>query len=98
MKKLKERWGIESNRQLVIIFIVFGITGTLAARLGKPLTLFLGISPDYWFYLPVRILIVLPIYKVILLVIGWLFGEFEFFWNFVKRMLSHMGLKRLFKS
>ena len=27
MEKLKERWGIESNWQIIIIFIVFGITG-----------------------------------------------------------------------
>jgi len=31
IKKLKERWGIKSNFQIVIIFVVFGITGSVSA-------------------------------------------------------------------
>lgn len=38
MKKLKERWNITSNFQLVIIFIVFGITGTTASMIASPIT------------------------------------------------------------
>ena len=38
MKKLKERWGITSNFQIAIIFIVFGITGTTSAYISGPLT------------------------------------------------------------
>ena len=29
-KRIKEKWGINSNFQLIIIFIVFGITGSLS--------------------------------------------------------------------
>jgi hypothetical protein len=36
MKELKKRWKIESNFQLVIIFIVFAITGSTSAWLSKP--------------------------------------------------------------
>ena len=36
MKKLKEKWGITSNFQLVIIFIVFGITGSVSAVISGP--------------------------------------------------------------
>ena len=36
MKKLKEKWGITSNFQLVIIFIVFGITGSVSAAISGP--------------------------------------------------------------
>ena len=38
IKKLKERWGITSNFQIVIIFIVFGITGSVSAYFSGPLT------------------------------------------------------------
>ena len=38
LKKLKERWGITSNFQIVIIFIVFGITGSVSAYFSGPLT------------------------------------------------------------
>ena len=43
MNKLKERWNVTSNWQLVIIFIVFAITGSTAAYLSKPVTSALGI-------------------------------------------------------
>lgn len=93
MKKLKERWEIGSNWQLLTIFIAFGITGSTAAKFGEPLTLLVGITPDTWLYWPVRLLIILPIYQVILLIVGWLYGEFEFFWKFEKKMLHRMGLR-----
>ncbi len=98
MKQLKERWGIKSNKQFVIILIVFAVTGTLASKLGKPLTLLLGITEDFWLFWLVRILIVLPIYKVILLLLGCSVGEFDFFWKFVKKMLIKFGLKKLLSS
>lgn len=98
MKRLKERWGITSNWRLFIILVVFAITGSLSAKLAKPLTEFVGISSDFWLYWPVRILIILPIYKVILLIVAWVFGEFDFFLKFVKKMLSRMGFKRFIKA
>ena len=101
MKRLKERWGIYSNFQLVMILIVFAVTGSSAARLATPLTSFLGITEDHfsaWVYWPARILLIFPIYQVILLVCGFLFGEFQFFWNFEKKMLSRMGLGFLFNN
>ena len=53
MKRLKEKWGIQSNTQLTIIFIVFAITGSCAAKLAEPLTEFLGFPPQTtpgWLY------------------------------------------------
>lgn len=94
MNKLKKRWGIQSNRQLIIIFIVFGITGTLASQLAKPLTLLLGISPDYWLFWPLRILLIIPIYQLILIAVGWIFGEFEFFKNFAKKMFRRFTFSK----
>ena len=100
MKKLKERWNITSNWQLAIIFIVFAITGSTAAKIAGPVTDLLGISRDLspWLYWPVRILIIFPAYQVFLVSFGWLFGEFEFFWNFEKKMLRSLGLGFLLKS
>ena len=63
-KKLKERWGITSNFQIVIIFIVFGITGTVSAYISGPLTDFIiGESDIHWLIkLLIRILVLTPIY------------------------------------
>ena len=100
MKKLKERWGIESNIQLTMIFIVFAITGTTSAWLSKPLCVWLGLSKvdlAFWFT-PIRLLLIFPIYQVLLVFIGFLFGKFQFFWAFEKKLLRSMGLRFLFKT
>lgn len=97
MNKLKERWGIESNFQIAIIFIVFAITGSTASYIGKPILGFLNITPDtlntvlYW---TIRILILFIMYQFLLVFFGWLFGQHKFFWSFEKKMLSRFGLKR----
>lgn len=99
MKKLKARWNIQSNSQLAIIFLVFAITGSTAAKFAGPFTELLGIGGDVspWIYWPARILLIFPIYQVLLVIFGWLFGEFEFFWNFEKKMLRGLGLGFLLK-
>lgn len=94
MQKLKERWGVQSNFQLTVIFIVFAITGSASAWLSKPFCLWLGITKDdlgFWFT-PVRLILIFPIYQVLLVFIGFIFGQFKFFWEFEKKMLRKMGL------
>lgn len=100
MEKLKKRWGITSNIQLTIIFIVFAITGTASAWLSKPFCFWLGITKEdlgVWFT-PVRLLLIFPIYQVLLVLIGFVFGQFKFFWAFEKKMLRSMGFGFLFKE
>lgn len=100
MNKLKQRWGITSNFQLVIIFIVFAITGSASAWLSKPFCVLLGITKEDfggWFTL-IRLIIIFPIYQVLLVAIGAIFGQFRFFWAFEKRMLKSMGLGFMFKD
>jgi len=95
MEKLKKRWGIESNFQIIIIFIVFGITGSVSAKLAAPLTELIGVTKENvsgWVYWPIRILLIFPIYQVLLVFFGWLFGQFKFFWAFEKKMLKRLGL------
>lgn len=101
MEKLKRRWGIQSNWALLIIFIVFAINGSFAAWVAKPITTFLGLSPESvtpWLYYPLRILLIFPIYQSTLPLVGWLFGQFKFFWAFEKKFLSRIGFRFLFKE
>ena len=97
MEKLKKRWGIESNWQIVLILIVFAVTGSTASYIGKPILSYLGITPEtfstfgYWV---VRILILFVMYQFLLVFFGWVFGQFKFFWNFEKKMLVRLGLGR----
>ena len=98
MRKLKKKWGIDSNFQLVIILIVFSVTGSIAVWIAKPLLDFVGLDKTTlspWVFWPIRISIIFPIYQVLIVVIGALFGQFKFFWNFEKKMLIRLGFKSL---
>jgi len=98
MKQIKEKWGINSNYQLIIILFVFSLTGSLALWLGKPLLNILGIKKSLlspWVFWPARILIIFPIYQVLIIIIGAIFGQFKFFLNFEKKMLGRLGFKQL---
>ncbi|MDR5590125.1 DUF6787 family protein [Christiangramia sediminicola] len=100
MKKLKDRWEIDSNWQLFIILLVFAITGSSAAKLASPVCELVGITQQnshwsiYWLF---RILLIFPIYQVLLVSFGWIFGQFQFFWSFEKKMLSRLGFAKFFK-
>ncbi|MBP2284596.1 hypothetical protein H4V97_002914 [Flavobacterium sp. CG_23.5] len=100
MDDLKRRWGIETNFQLTIIFIVFAITGSTSAWLSKPVCFWLGITKGDLGYLftPIRLLLIFPLYQVLLVAIGFVFGQFKFFWAFEKKMLKRMGFNFLFKE
>ena len=94
MQRLKDRWQITSNFQLGIIFLVFAITGSAAAYLSKPVCDLLGITKDHLgvFFLPFRLLIIFPIYQLMLVFNGFIFGQFKFFWDFEKKMLRRLKL------
>lgn len=97
MKKLKKKWGINSNIQLLIILFVFSVTGSLAVWVAKPLLSAIGVKKDLispWIFWPVRILIIFPAYQVLIVIIGALLGQFKFFWDFEKKMLVRLGFKQ----
>ncbi len=100
MENLKKRWGITSNFQLVIIFVVFAVTGSASAWLSKPVCNLVGITKEdlgLWFT-PVRLILIFPIYPFILMLFGYLFGQSKFFFPFSKKMLRSMGLGFFFKE
>lgn len=95
MGNFKERWNITSNWQVFVIILVFAITGSTAAMISKPILHWLGISKETHhivLYLLLYILIIFPIYQILLVGIGFLFGQFKFFWAFEKKMLRSMKL------
>lgn len=101
MEKLKKRWGLQSNWQVVKVLLVFSITGYTSLLIAKPFLEFIGLHQETtnpWIYRPLRILLIFPIYQVLIVAIGWLFGEYQFFWNFEKKMLSRLGFKQFLKE
>jgi len=96
MNRLKEKWGITSNYQIIIILLVFSITGSIAVWIAKPVLILVGLYKEVvspWLYWPIRISIIFPIYQILIVIIGALFGQFKFFWAFEKKMLVRLGFK-----
>jgi hypothetical protein len=93
-EKLKLRWEITSNWQLIVICIGFAITGSASAWASAPLLKILGIQKEMglFLYWVLRILILFPIYQILLVVVGTLIGQHKFFWAFEKKMLKRFGL------
>lgn len=98
---LENKWEVTYRWELIAIFIAFAITGSTAARISDPIIAFLGFHRETtsgWIYWPIRILLIFPVYQILLLIVGWIFGQFNFFWNFEKKMLSRLGFARFFKD
>ncbi len=98
-KKLENKWMVDYRWEMIRIFIVFAITGSSSVFVGRPIIKLLGINQEnlpaivYWVLF---ILISLFFYQLLLVFFGWLFGQFQFFWNFEKKMLRRFGLGFLF--
>ena len=96
LRRIKNRWNIESNLQLLIILVVFAITGSSSLWVKKLLFGFVGIddSIHYLLRLFLNILIITPVYQVLLIMIGSVFGQFRFFWELEKKMIRRFSFGR----
>ena len=90
--KLKKRWQIESNLQVVIILIVFACTGSTSVFVQEYVFSFLGVTPEmpFWIRTLVWLVTILPVYNVLLFIYGTLFGQRKFFTWFLKKTFGRM--------
>ncbi|MEM8566782.1 MAG: DUF6787 family protein [Bacteroidota bacterium] len=94
LKKLQGKWGV-GPVQVIIILIVFACNGFTVLFLKEPvLSIILPKEDRNWLFTIAYYVLILPIYNVILLVYGFLFGQFRFFWEFEKRTFSRMFGKK----
>ena len=89
MEKLKKIFKVKSLYQLIVVFIVFGITGSLSLFVSDYILGFLNLNS---FILSVLLLIMT--YQVLLIIIGTLFGEFTYFWAMEKKIISRFNFNR----
>ena len=87
---------IESFFQFVLVMIELAITGSLSLIVTVSLFEVLNLNVDsfsplvFW---PLRIIFIFFVYQVLLLIIAIPFGQFRYFWQFEKKILSRFGLK-----
>ena len=94
IKKIQKIFKVESSSRLVVIFTVFAITGSLSVYLGEYVLLFFFSETleKNFFYWSMRILIIFPLYQILLIIVGSIFGEFKYFWEMEKKILRRFGL------
>jgi hypothetical protein len=99
MEKIRSFFKVESNYQLFIINLVFAITGTSSLFVADYILDMLLVTQENYdnsFYWITRIILILPIYQILLIIFGMLFGEFSYFWRMEKKTLNK--IRSIFKS
>ena len=88
LEKLKTKWNIDSNWDLIVIMIVFSLAGMSISFVRKPIFHLIGITEHtpLWIKILVYIPLIPPIYQVNLLVYGFVLGQFNFFWEKEKKI------------
>lgn len=94
LQRLQTKWKLESLFQVVMVLVVFACTGFTILFIKNPILDFFGIERgggqgaiNTLLYL----LLVLPLYQIILLIYGFIFGQFNFFWEKEKQIFRRIG-------
>ena len=92
-ERLQARWGLESLFQVIMVLVVFALTGISVLFIKEPLFQLLGISAETGgaFKTFIYLLAVLPIYQILLLFYALLLGQFRFFWEYEKKSMRRMA-------
>jgi membrane-bound ClpP family serine protease len=93
VEKLQARWGVSASR-VFIILLVFACTGFTVMFLKKPVVAFFTGGEQSLIFSIIYYILILPIYNLILLVYGFIFGQFTFFWEFEKRFFGRIFSKK----
>jgi hypothetical protein len=87
LRSLQNRWKVDSIGKVVLILLVFCLTGTTVVYLKKYVKPYLG---DEWYIDFIYYILILPFYNIILLVYGFLLGQGLYFLDFEKRFFSRI--------
>ncbi|HUR11960.1 MAG TPA: DUF6787 family protein [Flavitalea sp.] len=88
---LERKWNV-SGKQLVLILIVFAITGTTTAYLTRMITRWFQLDISSIWYWVAKVAVLVFGYQILILLIAIPFGQFRFFWNYEKKILRWFGI------
>jgi hypothetical protein len=90
-ERLRERWDLKNGRQVFVVLLVFSCTGFTVLFIKTPLlTFFAGEAANSTQASILYYILVLPLYNVLLLFYGFIFGQLTFFWAFEKRFFGRI--------
>ncbi|SMG13629.1 hypothetical protein SAMN05661096_00608 [Marivirga sericea] len=91
---LQRKWKLENLMQVFAILCVFTLTGTTVLLLRPLFFDLIGIGSDTKTYVKVAsyIVLILPMYQLLLLGYGWVFGQYKFFLSKIKRVTQRASI------
>ena len=93
--KLVKKFKANSKQHLLVIFIIFALSGSSSLLISSPILIALSLKQiitSYPIYILVKLIIIIPIYQLLLILIASLFGEFDYFWKFEKKFLQRLKI------
>lgn len=90
LKRLQTKWKLDSLLQVVLVLIVFACTGFTILFIKNPILDFFGVEKGGFVNTLLYLLLVLPLYQIFLLIYGFIFGQFRFFWEKEKQIMRRI--------
>ncbi len=91
LKKLQHHWKV-NGWGVFLIITTFAITGTFTAWVSKSITGWMQVDKFSFTWWTLKIAVFLIGYQIFILIFGFCLGQFAFFWNYEKKILSRFGL------
>lgn len=93
LDKLKQRWELKSNLDVLLVIIMFSCAGMSSVWIKKPLFAYLNFNSgetalDLIKYILLYIMFFMPIYQAMLLFWGFVLRQWEFALKFEKKILK----------
>lgn len=91
-KKLKARWEVKNDLAAILILLAFALTGSLSVKIIGYIENAIGITSNasIWIKILSFIVLVLPVYNVLLILIGSLLGQHQFFKKFIIKFFQRL--------
>ncbi|RAI95288.1 DUF6787 family protein [Algoriphagus yeomjeoni] len=91
LQRLQTKWKLDSLLQVVLVLVVFACTGFTILFIKNPILDFFGVEKGGFINTFLYLLLVLPLYQIILLIYGFIFGQFRFFWEKEKQIFRRIS-------
>ncbi|WP_057940448.1 DUF6787 family protein [Algoriphagus resistens] len=91
LQRLQTKWKLDSLLQVVLVLVVFACTGFTILFIKNPVLDFFGVEKGGFINTILYLLLVLPLYQIFLLIYGFIFGQFNFFWEKEKQIFRRIG-------
>jgi hypothetical protein len=91
LQRLQTKWKLDSLFQVVMVLVVFACTGFTILFIKNPILDFFGVEKGGFLNTVLYLLLVLPLYQIFLLLYGFVFGQFRFFWEKEKQIFRRIA-------